>query len=440
MHIDPVSNKGVVKLVCACVLGVFLTGCGGGSSSGSGGSSPDQEALFVAVANSIYSNVLVACVVADRVSQSCTLSTLPLLGQQTNSPSVDDILARTVISDAWMANRFREFLERLPADALPLFKAVTAVVIAGDIRPSFYTNLTGAIYIDPARFWLTNAEKNTISTAADFRADFGDSLSFVSLFRYVEGNDYAWEYFPLDGNETRTINDIVRPLAALLFHELAHANDVFPPARISSLDSTRRVVEAADAIAAFGVSETLAAAQPLVSDIWFGLGEVLYAGFEPTTAQRALSAGQVGLEFETDGASDDYAYSSIYEDTAMLFEEVMMHHYYGIDREIAYTNMPPSNLQPFCDSYVVGWGYRNRVNDVLVRFRAELVLQQLLDELDVSPYFAGLGSPQKMVNGLTWCTVQNLSATPVLFAEANAQSTEDVTKQRLRPDNRRRRH
>ena len=64
-------------------------------------------------------------------------------------------------------------------------------------------------------------------TAPDFRAEFGSELMFVPLSRYVDGTDYAWEYFSLSDNQTRIISDLEMPLTGLMFHELAHANDFF---------------------------------------------------------------------------------------------------------------------------------------------------------------------------------------------------------------------
>jgi hypothetical protein len=113
--------------------------------------------------------------------------------------------------------------------------------------------------------------------------------------------------------------------------------------------------------------------------------------------------------FEPDGANDDYAYSSIYEDTAMLFEEVMMKHYFDVDREMAFTDKPPVGEEEFCESYPVRWGFRHRSGDFLVKARAELVLQLLLDKNDVSTMLNSLGTPARMTNLIDWCTVQNLN-------------------------------
>ena len=73
----------------------------------------------------------------------------------------DAIMQRLVVSHDWMGQRFKEVLDILPAEILQLMSGVTAVVIDDDIRPSYYTNWTGAIYLDPANLWLTNDDSLT---------------------------------------------------------------------------------------------------------------------------------------------------------------------------------------------------------------------------------------------------------------------------------------
>jgi hypothetical protein len=417
-------------------LVLVLSGCGTEDDDETdGGDLFSDAALFPAVADAEYADVLVDCVSAETVDESCLLSTLPLIGQQGTAPTIETIMSRTVISDDWMAQRFRQYLQVAPAEIINLFGAVTAVVIARDIRPSFYTTGTAAIYLDPADLWLTNAEKATIDRAADYRSDFGNELAFVPLFRYVVGQDYAWDNFSLTDDSERTIADIILPLSALLLHELAHANDVFPPSLITSLDSSETAVEAAFFRADSGVSAILSGFSPLNSETLMGLGEVLYAGRTATDLEKSLSATDVGNEFEPDGASDSYSYSSTFEDVAMLFEEVMLKHLFNVDREFAYTDAPPEGLEQFCDGYVIQWGFRNRVSETLVESRAELVLQELLGQADVSDYLASLDDPQRMTNGIDWCTIQALGP-PGALTVSPSSVTGDGERQLLRPEDR----
>lgn len=439
------KNMPALPIILLISAGI-LAACGGGGGSSGGSASPPVNAtvqpppspgLHAADRQSAHADVLADCVLAESAAESCTLTTLPLIGQEITDPSIDDILARTVVSDDWMSTRLREALEILPADIRSLMKAVTAVVIDRDIRPSFYSPRTGAIYIDPAYLWLTNAEKDTVAKDPDYRADFGIDLRFVSLYRYIFGTQYAWQYYDLDGGETRTVRDIHRLIAALLFHELAHANDAFPPVEISRLDNTLSVAAAADSIAHRRISAQLAAFQPLNSQLMLDLAEVLYLGEQATNTQLQLTAAQVGLEFEGDGASDDYAYSADWEDLAMLFEEVMMRHHFNVDREVAYTNMPAGSDVEFCDSYVIAWGARNRVGDPLVKSRAEFGLQLLLDTADVSRYLDGLPDQWRMTNGRDWCAIQfrgNGSTGGATGRSSSTLESADHARQRIRPD------
>jgi hypothetical protein len=425
---------------CLPILTLLIAGCGGGGGSASvaqprSGGLPPASELMLAVPNSAYGNVLIDCALAETRSSACRLETLPLIGTATDNPTVNDIMARTVVSHWWMSLRFRDALDVMPNDLLQLMKSVTGIVIASDIRPSYYSAATGTIYMDPAHIWLDNVEKATISKEADFRSNFGDDLPLVSLARYITGNQYAWMFFSLNDTRTRTVADIEKPVAALLFHELAHANDAVPPSEISALDQTLSVWAAAESLLDRQISKQLDDHLPLNSQLMTDLAEVLYIGAQPTSAQLALTAEQVGLEFENDGASDDYGYSSRAEDLAMLFEEIMMHHHYAVDRQITYTDTP-TNDGRFCSDFIVRWGFLNRIGDPLVKSRAEFGLQLLLNTSDVSNYIDNLPAPRRMTNGLTWCDFQNPAylSRPLSIKDAHTLRANDTPGTLLRPD------
>ncbi|TQV85707.1 hypothetical protein FKG94_02370 [Exilibacterium tricleocarpae] len=394
--------------VTAAALALAMFGCGGGggggTETGDGTSVPPQPQLAnisAFVDSSSYAGVLVGCVAAEEQSESCSLDTLPLIGLEHSDPDIDAIMARVAVSHTWMGERFAAVLAELPADILTLLKGVTAIVIDDDIRPSFYTTLTGAIYLDPANLWLTNAEKATINREEDFRSNFGNELAFRSLWRYTLNSVRAYQFYPLDGDEQRELGDIVYRLAALLFHELAHANDFFPPDIIGGLDTTQSVLAAAASIQGQRVAVQLQDDIPLSSDTLRGLAGVMFRGDTPSAEQRALSAAQVGELFAADGANDDYAYSSIYEDVAMLFEETMMKYHFNIDRDTGYTSAPAE--AGGCEEFVVGWGNRNRLGDTEVKSRARYVTEALLPQADLSTFFDNLTLPVEMVPGVSWC-------------------------------------
>ncbi|GLS25972.1 hypothetical protein [Marinibactrum halimedae] len=394
-----------------------LSGCGG-SSGGSDNASnpgidPDLTGLKSADANSPYANTAPLCVVAEAQSSACSFNTLPLIGMNSSTPSNDDILAHTVVSHDWMAERFAEVLPLLPEDLRGLFRGVTAIVIGSDIRPSFYSRLTGAMYIDPAYLWLTVAEKNTISTDDDFRAGFGNGLQFISLWTYLNGSNRGWQRFSLTDDRTRTIEDLPARLSALLYHELAHANDVFPPSMVGTIDKDDDPLTAVDQLEPFWASTTFSRGGdlPLTSDLLYDVAQVLFYGNEASQSILDLTGTDLGIEFELDYASDDYAYASQFEDVAMIFEEIMMHKNFGFDRVLAYTNQPDSNTPNLnCSHYIVEWGQRNRIGSDFLRPRVEHVLRHMLNKQDVSEYFVNLPEPVNFEIGESYCDNFSLTA------------------------------
>lgn len=404
-------------------IAALVTACGGGGGGESGGgnfggtigngnTSPSFEdgTYRPADADSPYKTSIVNCVniVNDKPISSCKLTTLPFIGQKSGTPTVADILAHTVVSHPWMATRFSQLLSQMPQDVLLLFRGVTAVVIGAKIRPSHYRSDTAAIYLDPENLWLTGSERSTISVEPDYRSGFSNGLAFRSLWRYVEGNDDAFKYFPPDGPSTRTINDIVRPMADLLFHELAHANDFMPPAYVSGVNPNLTPAAAIDAAESSFISSELKSQSPLNSQMQYGLAQVMYWGAKATDAQKQLLPQQVGLDFEVDGASDSYNYSSQFEDVAMLFEEVMMRYHYKVDREMAFTDAPSATGT--CSEYVVRWGVRNRIGDPKVKARAQLIVRKILGVSNTDMYFAALPAPRSMKLGVDWCNNWTLNA------------------------------
>lgn len=400
------------KLLSSVLIALLLLGCGSGSSSHPRiplSPSGNDAHHYPVQPDGPYAEALARCAFEylrdghNDINRACTMEALPLLGQEAADVDIDLILSRTLVSHDWMAVRFEQLLNELPEDLMQMFQSVTAVVIGADIRPSYYWAATGAIYLDPSRLWLTAAEKNTISRAPDFRSDFGRDLEFTVLWRYVKNGTDAWRQYSLTGPETqRPLDDIVYPMASLLFHELAHANDFIPPAQIPYLNPRRTVLEAAVALEQDNISSQLSNALPLQSQMLFELAQVMYVGESATLEQRALSAERVGLEFANDAASDTYAYSTSAEDTAMLFEEAMMRYHFGIERDLAFTDTPDGS-DAWCNDYVVRWGSRGRVGEPSVRARLALILPLFLDRHDVGDYLNAMDTPASLEPGLGWC-------------------------------------
>lgn len=353
--------------------------------------------------NSRWADVLASCAAADGPFQLCSLETLPFLGSTEPNPSMEDILQRTVVSHAWMGARFEQVLRELPAGMLKMFRGVTAVVIGSRIRPAFYTSATGAIYLDPQDLWLTPAERDTIDWEPDYRSDFGSALGFISADLYVSGNSSAWlpSYLYEEG-QSRTLEDIIWPMANLLIHELAHANDAMPPALLSAVSASETALEATFRLEPSTPTRQLLNTYPLGSALLYELGAVLFFGAPISPIIQNLSPRGVGLDFVQDDANALYAYATPYEDTAMLVEEVLTSYYFGLDRITSFLDVP-SSQNPSCSDYTVQWGSINRVAKPTVRERARLVLSGILDEADVSRYLDAIPAPSRVERGLGLC-------------------------------------
>ena len=109
--------------------------------------------------DSPYANVLANCVYSNQLNDSCTINTLPLIGQTSSDLNHETILNRVLVSHDWMGDNFAAFLAQMDpnSDFARLLQSVTAVVISYDVRPSFYWVVTGAIYLDPMIYGLRQA-------------------------------------------------------------------------------------------------------------------------------------------------------------------------------------------------------------------------------------------------------------------------------------------
>ena len=361
----------------------------------------EQTARIQTVVPSPLSAPLMNCLVRVETG-ACTFANVPLIGMQTSAPTVDDIMSRVIVSHEWMGTRFREILERMPPDMLLLMRGLTGIVISYDIRPSFYTSQTGAMYLDPDRMWLTEEERAVIDTAPDFRGEFAKKLDFIMLWRYVDGNTDIRAF-------ERSLESISVRTAALLFHELAHANDFFPAVGHEGLNRNTNI----SALANPALSTRLANTLPLTSTVMKSLAQVSFNSnnVQPTPAEAALTAEDVAVEFPSDNANDYYNYSTEFEDIAMAFEEAMMFVNYGISRDVAVTNFPDSNT---CNDFVVAWGQRNRIGDPGVQARSVLAVEQLLPERAavIEDALANMPAPQQMAPGVNWCDNINLTSNP----------------------------
>jgi hypothetical protein len=362
---------------------------------------------------------------SENTNRYCSLSKLPLIGMVNSDPNNQAIADRLLVSHKWMGDRFMALLDKMPADIKLMLRSVTAIVIAGDIRPSFYTTETGAIYLDPYNLWLTEKEKNTISKEADYRSGYSDGLNFTSLWRYLKPDGSLTS--PPSTN--RVLDDLTFPLARLLYHELAHANTFLPPSSHAEINPNHKVYEAAETFLAKNASYLLEDSLPLQSPVMKELAFVMFRGKKATQEQVDLSAAQVGNAMASDRANDDYAYvpysdEIYYEDVAMLLEELMSKYRFNYDREIAYANAGDS---AYCDDYLVAWGQTGRIGDSKVKEAARLAVKNLIPEINLDSFIDNLELPEQSTSGIDWCAPIRLQARALgkgsLSTEALAQDS-----------------
>ena len=369
--------------------------------------------VFAYNSNSPYADHLVACVYSNTLDSSCTLAKTPLIAEEVKSssaaPSITNIMNRVVVSHRWMGDRFKDFLTDNDTnnDIKNLLRATTAIVIAYDVRPSFYWAATGAIYLDAENFWLTPQERDTINEAPDFRADFGNDLQFVMPWRYVKDNDYASFSYNKSSRITRTAAEGLLRLTSLMYHELAHANDFFPSNEWYVHTSDQRVLDAA--VSTNFESDELAISLPLASQEMRNLGQVSFAGETANQTQKNYLPADIKGFFSPDRASDFYAYSSLREDYAMLFEELMMQNRFAVLRDVAITNQPVGENISASD-YIVTWGQRGRIGDEKLRARVLFSASRVLPEFDSQGAINLVPTPIVMVQGDSW--IDNLTISP----------------------------
>ena len=275
-------------------------------------------------------------------------------------------MSRVLVSHHWMGDNFRNMLQQMPSYLLPLFRSIRAVVIANDIRPSYFSAARGAIYLDPDFVLLTPAQRAAVSDEPDYRSRFGLDLRYRFYWRAVNADG------PLrvrrDANGSRIVSTLVPYLGFLLAHELAHAADWMTPDRISGLEPTQKPSDVADNELSKNLNNTL----PLTSEVMKELARVQFHGQSATAEQLALRPRHVGEAFSADRAADYYAYSTIREDLADLFDAVMMSYAFGYEAALAITAVPESGNRY---DGIVAWGQWGRIADPQVKARVRLAVQ-----------------------------------------------------------------
>ncbi|SDI85223.1 hypothetical protein SAMN04488540_103275 [Ferrimonas sediminum] len=351
-----------------------------------------------------WRSALERCVYSTQLagSNTCRVSELPPIGQQTHQPSVSEVMNRVVVSHPWMGDAFKAFLEQRDSqsDFRRLLASVSAVVISYDIRPSFYWVATGAIYLDPSDLWREPWQQASINEDPDYRSGFGNGLNYLLPWRYVKDNQYASTFYPSYLEASRGFDQLEGDLASLLYHELAHANDFFPVDTLDAISADTLLQEYYDRSASGQlVSDQLTNSLPLSSSQMFELAKVQFQGETASAIQKAYRPSDISGFFSQDRANDDYNYFTPREDLAMLFEEAMMSHRYGILRDVAVTDKPDAVSG---DTIIVDWGQRGRIGEPTLLPRLDLVVRQILPSLDPDTLIDSLPATLPMTPGQTW--------------------------------------
>jgi hypothetical protein len=356
----------------------------------------------------------------------CTFAKLPLLGGETagQTPTVEQVMDRVVVSHDWMGANFESFLREQDTngDWRRLLNGVTAVVIGSHVRPSFYYAFSGgAIYLDADNVWLTPAQRDVINEAPDYRSDFGKDLQFAMPAFFTKNNLRVPTFAAATQRVTRTTADLVPDLGDLLYHELAHANDFFPPSTYATLAATATTASVTlnrSGAKTLG-SDVLNTQLPLGSAQMKAVSQVSFQGATADAAQKAFTPTDIAGFFSADRATDQYNYSTIREDFAMLHEEFMMLYRHGITRNVAVTGQitATSNLR----NLIVSWGQRGRIADPAIKPRLKVVLGQMAPAINATAVDA-LPAPVQMVAGKSlFCNLDPATAATCSSA-ANALS------------------
>lgn len=368
-----------------------------------------SEDMYAYRAKSPFKDSLERCVYNNYIPNQpvCTFRDLPLIGMQTRQPSVEDVLNRTLVSHEWMGDRFADYLQLSAAgpDMINMLRGVTAVVISYDVRPSFYWAATGAIYLDANNFWQSPTERDTLNDQPDYRSDFGSDLQFSVFWRYTKDNDYYPKTrIAKQSRVARNFSDVEASIAWLMYHELAHANDFFPPGLWSSISQNTTPLRY---FRDNGTSsDVLSATYPLSSSEMHELAQVRFRDTTSTSTQRDYRGADIETFFTPDIAADFYSYLTDREDFATLVGHYMMLYRLDAEADVAIIDGRTSNDEP-----LVVWGQRNRIREDRLENRIVYAVNRVYPELnDIRGTLRSLPDPVMMTPNQGW--FENLNISP----------------------------
>ncbi len=391
----------------------------------------ERAPLKPAVEQSPLADDLVYCLSPIYFADLCSVTELPLIGTSSAQPTVADLMERLVVSHDWMATRFEQFLEQMPATVLTLARSVSAIVISDAVRPAYFDPITNAVYLDPDFFWLTDEEYATVSEEEDYRSEFSSNVNFSDLARYVrDGESVGARAYEVDEDGARTLEQAVPYTAAVLFHEFSHASDAIAAPELAKLNPWLAPFQQSVVPVSTGLTDH----SPLLAPELYGLAGVLYQGWDPTPEEAEYTPKQVATFFASDRANDLYGFSTPFEDLAMLVEEFMMATHFQSYRDVGFTNAPTGATDDIlCDDYVIAWGQRNRIAVPRIRARLEYALTEMLPDMDFSSELAALPAPKNLPASTGWCSYLDQLADGVRPLDSVGRPMERPLPTRARP-------
>jgi hypothetical protein len=167
-----------------------------------------------------------------------------------------------------------------------------------------------------------------------------------------------------------------------------------------------------------------------------GLAAASFHGTPVTDTQKAYLPDDVTQLFTVEDANDFYNYSSKREDLAMLFEEVMMHKRYGLQRDVAITSSPTEDVNGdgyiSGADYIVSWGQRGRIAESNIKPRAQFVTERVLPEFNVVDALNALPTPTNMTKGKSW--TENLDMSNQGNKAARKEQANAYSEQQMQAD------
>ncbi|MBK23285.1 MAG: hypothetical protein CME70_04705 [Halobacteriovorax sp.] len=199
-----------------------------------------NKKLVSAKPGSLYYSSIRNCAL-QKLGKDCTPEKVPLLGTKGREINTKFVLENTIVSHDFLAKNFEEYLNNIDNKFLfALFASVSGIVITDEISSSFYYTPTGMIYLNASYLWKTQVEFKKLKFKKDGRYSRDERKKVFTDWDFVKDNKTIYSSYYV---KERSIAVIKPVLTRLLFHELTHANDVYPIDEFDTLDKTKSYYE-----------------------------------------------------------------------------------------------------------------------------------------------------------------------------------------------------